>query len=101
MIIDKLTTAANNINKARHKKALSELNEISKGVLNELKRYFHDGDKDKELQKARSTAGEIQHKLDFAFRADGIKLFGLMMKVFMLDEVTVLKLFREKIDDIV
>ena len=100
LIIDNLNVAANNINNARHEKILAELNEISQTILSELFKYFHSNDKDEELQKAKSTAGSIQKKLDTAFRADGIKHYGQMMKEFMLDESAVIKLYREKIDDI-
>ena len=100
LIIDKLTIAANNINNARREKTLAELNEISQTIFNELLKYFHSNDKDEELKKAKSMAGNIQHKLDTAFCADGIKLYGQLMKDFMLDEGSVLKLYREKIDSI-
>jgi hypothetical protein len=100
LIIDKLTIAAGNINEARLEKTLAELNEISNAILDELKRHFHDGNKDAELQKAKSAAGDIQLKLDLAFRAEGIKLFGQMMKAFMIDEGSVHTLYRKKIDDI-
>jgi hypothetical protein len=100
LIIDKLTIAANNINAARHEKTLAELNEISRIILDELTKYFHTGDKDKELQKAKSTAGSIQHTLDMAFSADGIKLYGQMMKELMLNEGSVLEFYRKKVDDI-
>lgn len=100
LIIDKLTIAANNINQARIEKMRFELNEISVNILSELLKYFHSNDKDDVLIKAKSTAGEIQHKLDVAFSADGIKLYGQLMKEFMIDESVVLELFRKKIDDI-
>lgn len=100
LIIEKLTIAANNINPARIVKMRSELNEISQTLLAELLKYFHSNEKDRELQKAKSIAGDIQHKLDTAFRADGIKLYGQLMKELMLDEGSVLELYRKKIDDI-
>ncbi len=100
LIIEKLTIAAANINKARLEKTITELNEISQHLLAELLKYFHSNDKDEELQKAKKLAGEIQFKLDKAFSADGIKLYGLMMKEFMLSESKVLEIFRKKIDDI-
>jgi hypothetical protein len=100
LIIDKLTIAANNINSARHEKILVELNEISQLILDELLKHFHSNDKDEELQKAKSTAGDIQFKLATAFSADGIKLYGQMMKEFMIDEGSAIELFRNKIDDI-
>jgi len=100
LIIDKLTIAANNINHARREKTLTELNEISQTILTELLKFFHSNDKDEELQKAKATAGNIQLQLDTAFSADGIKLYGQLMKELMLDEGSVLELYREKIDDI-
>ncbi|MDR1937445.1 MAG: putative virulence factor [Tannerellaceae bacterium] len=100
LIIDKLTIAANHINAARREKTLAELNEISAIILAELLKYFHTGDKDEELKKAKATAGNIQHTLDMAFSADGIKLYGQMMKELMLDEGSVLEFYRKKVDDI-
>lgn len=100
LIIDKLTIAANNINNARREKTLAELNTILQNILDDLLKYFHSNDKDEELRKAKSTAGDIQHKLDTAFSADGIKLYGQLMKELMLDESSVLELYRKKIDDI-
>ena len=100
LIIDKLTIAANNINPARMAKMQTELNEISQIILAELLKYFHSNDKDEELKKAKATAGDIQHRLDTAFSADGIKLYGQLMKELMLDEGSVLELYRKKIDDI-
>ncbi len=100
LIIDKLTIAANNINPARIAKMQTELNEISKVILVELVKFFHSNDKDNELQKAKSIAGDIQHKLDNAFSADGIKLYGQLMKELMVDEGSVLELYRKKIGDI-
>ncbi|NLO69357.1 MAG: hypothetical protein GX102_00055 [Porphyromonadaceae bacterium] len=98
LIIDKLTIAANNIPTARREKTLVELNEISQTILAELLKYFHSSDKDEELQKAKNIAGDIQFKLATAFSADKIKDFGQMMKELLLDESTVLELFRKKID---
>jgi hypothetical protein len=100
LIIARLTVAADNINNARNEKMLAELSEISQAIYDELLKYFHSGDKDTELQNAKHAAGNIQHRLDFAFRADGIKLYGQLMKEFMLDEASVLELYRKKIDDI-
>jgi len=100
LIIDKLTIAANNINDARKEKTLAELKEISSMILTELRKHFYSNDKDEKLQKAKETAGDIQLILVNAFKADGIKHYGQLMKEFMVDEGTVLKLYREKIDDI-
>jgi len=100
LIIDKLTIAANNINEARMQKMRTELNEISQNIRVELAKHFHSNDKDEELQKAKSTAGNIQFKLANAFRADGIKLYGQLMKELMIDESTVIELYRKKIEDV-
>lgn len=98
LIIDKLTIAAININPARMEKMLAELNEISQTILAELLKHFHSNDKDDELQKAKNTAGDIQFKLATAFSADKIKNYGQLMKELMLDESSVLELFRKKVD---
>jgi len=98
LIIDKLTIAASNITIARREKTLLELNEISQAILAELIKYFHSNDKDKELQKAKNTAGDIQFKLATAFSAEKIKNYGQLMKELMLDESTVLELYRKKVD---
>jgi hypothetical protein len=100
LIIDKLTLAANNINRARYEKSVTELNEISQTILCELFKYYHSNDKDEELQKAKSIAGNIQYKLAEAFSADGIKYYGQLMKELMVDESVVLELYRKKINDI-
>lgn len=100
LIIDKLTIAANNINDARREKMITDLNEISQTILTELLKHYHSNDKDEELQKAKSIAGDIQHKLAIAFGADGIKQYGQLMKELMLDESVVLEIYRKKIDDI-
>jgi hypothetical protein len=100
LIIDKLTIAANNINNALREKTFRELNEITQVVLTELQKHFHSNDKDEELQKAKSTAGNIQFILDTAFRADGIKHYGQLMKDLMIDEGSVLELYRKTVDNI-
>jgi hypothetical protein len=98
LIIDKLTIAANHINPARIDKMRDELSEISKTITTELLKYFHSNDKDEELQKAKDTAGDIQFKLATAFSADKIKNYGQLMKELMLEESSVLELFRKKVD---
>ena len=100
LIIEKLTIAAENINSARVEKIANELEGIASTIHKELLKHFHSNDKDKELQKAKSIAGDIQFKLDTAFRADGIKLYGQLMKELMINEGLVLQLYRNKIDDI-
>jgi hypothetical protein len=100
LIIDKLTIAANSINEARLDKMQMELNQVTQIIRTELIKYFHSNDKDQELQKAKSTAGNVQFKLATAFRADGIKLYGQLMKELMIEESAVIELYRKKIDDI-
>jgi hypothetical protein len=98
LIIDKLTVAANNIKAARREKTLMELNELLQDIIIELLKHFHSSDKDEELQKAKNTAGDIQFKLATAFAAENIKNYGQLMKELMLEESTVLELFRKKVD---
>jgi hypothetical protein len=100
LIIEKLTTAADNINSARLTKMTRELNEISQAILSELMKYFHSNDKDEELKKAKNIAGDIQFKLATSFSGDQIKAFGQLMKELMVDEKSVLDLFRKKIEAI-
>ncbi len=99
-IIDQLTVASEYINEARRRQFQSALQLIHEEIIVELLKYFHDDDNDKDLQKALSTAGNIQHQLDTAFRADGIKHYGQLMKELMLDESLVLELYRKIINDI-
>ncbi|MCL2650063.1 MAG: putative virulence factor [Candidatus Azobacteroides sp.] len=100
LIIDKLTIAADNINPARMAKMRIELNGIFQTIINELLKHFHSNDKDEELEKAKNTAGDIQVKLATAFSADKIKNYGHLMREFMLDEGSVLELFRKKVNDL-
>ena len=100
LIIDRLSIAAKNISKAVFEKRYTELNEITQKVTTELNKYFHSSDKDQELQKAKSTAGNIQFSLDTSFTAEGIKYFGQLMKELMIDEITVNELYRKILDNI-
>tara|TARA_Y100000385_G_C13108238_1_gene649844 strand:- start:5364 stop:8207 length:2844 start_codon:yes stop_codon:yes gene_type:complete len=100
LIIEKITIAANHINSARIEKISSELDEILNLIHVELLKYFHSNDNEKELQKAKSTAGAVQWTLDSAFGGDGIKHFGQLMKELMVNESHVLELYRNKIDDV-
>lgn len=99
LIIDKLTIAAKNINDAHLEKAIRDLNAISQGILEELKKYFHDSESNALLQKAKSTAGSIQANLDIVFGKNPY-FFGQMMKILMIDESAVYNLYLEKIRDI-
>ena len=98
LIIDKLSIAANSINPARMSKMLTELKEISLTIIAELNKHFHSEDNDKELRKAKDKAGDIQFKLATAFSADKIKNYGQLMKELMLDEGSVIELFRKIVD---
>jgi len=100
LIIEKLTIAAENINPARLAKIRTELNEISKTMLDKLSKYFHSDNKNENLKKAKANAGDIQSKLDDAFRGEGIKRYGLLMKELMLDEFTARTLYQSKINDV-
>jgi len=100
LIIDKLSIVADNINPARIAKMRAELDEITQTILAVLLKYFHSNDKDGELQKAKFIAGDIQHRLDAAFSADGIKRYGQLMKELMISESSVLELYRTTINDI-
>lgn len=100
LIIEKLSLVANNINIARRDKIITELIEIKQQIISELRKHFHGEDKDEALQKAKNTAGDIQFKLATAFAADKIKNYGQLMRELMLDEASVLELYRKKIDDI-
>ncbi len=100
LIIAKLTEAAMFINPARIEKMRIELINLSQNILNELLKHFHSNNKDEELQKAKNMAGDIQFRLATAFAADKIKNYGQLMKELMLDESTVIELFRKKLDDL-
>ena len=100
LIIKKLSIAANNINAARNEKTKTELNAIARGIISELKKHYHSSESDEALQKARQTAGALQVRFDIGFGGDKIKLFGQMMKEFMVNEGDVYKLYHAKIHDI-
>lgn len=100
LIISKLTLAAKNINAARFEKLQRELNALLFEMIAELNKYFHSNDKDQELQKAKSKAGNIQFKMNSAFSADGIKLYGQLMKELMISESEIFELFRNIIENI-
>ena len=100
LIISKLTIAAENSLAARQAKIRSQLIKITEELHKALYKHYHNADKDEELLKAKATAGNIQHCLDTAFAADGIRQYGRMMRDLMVDEGDVLHLFRSCIDDI-
>lgn len=99
-IIDQLTVASEHINIARRKQFQAALQLIKEEVIAVLLKFFHTNDKDEDLRKAKSTAGNIQLQLDTAFRAGGIKNYGRLMKELMIDEASVHELYRKKLDDI-
>ena len=99
LIIDNLTTAANNINTARREKIIRELNAMVADIVKLLKDKYNSPDKAEELLKAIRTAGRMQAKLDSAFGRDHY-FFGPMMKELMLNNTNVYHLYHEKIRDI-
>ncbi|MDR2824097.1 MAG: putative virulence factor [Prevotellaceae bacterium] len=99
LIIDKLTLAANEINAARLKKSIKELNAISQDIINLLNEYYNSPDKAESLLRAIATAGTIQANLDIAFGRNPY-FFGTMMKELMLNNSNVYTLYLEKLRDI-
>jgi hypothetical protein len=100
LIINHLTIVAESLSPARLEKARRELIVITEGILNELKKYYHDSDSDIMLQNAKSVAGALQLKFDSAFGGPNIKHFGKMMKEIMLDKSIVFEFYEKKINDI-
>jgi hypothetical protein len=100
LIIAKLNAAAaaEKINVARMTKMREELTNIAQAVIAELCKYFYDNDEDKELQRAQEIAGDVTSRLTNAFSADGIKLYGQLMKELMLEEASVLQLYNRIIN---
>jgi hypothetical protein len=99
LIIANLTLASNNIQDARVEKMLKELNDISQGILTELKKHYHDSDADSRLLKAKETAGGMQMKLDISFGQNPY-FFGQMMSEFMLSESKVYEVYHNILKDI-
>jgi hypothetical protein len=100
LIINNLTIAAESLSPARLEKASRELNFITEGIHNELKKYYHDSDSDTLLQNAKSVAGAIQLKFDSVFGGSNIEHFGFMMNEIMLDNSIVFEFYEKKINDI-
>ena len=100
LIIEKLNKVSDKINVANSEKVKRELMKIREDVMAEISKYFHSNDKDDELRKAKSLAGEIQYKLDCYFRGDGINTYGLFIKEMNFRESETIKCFKEIIDDI-
>lgn len=100
LIIEKLGILSNFINPARIEKIRKELSEILTEMVSEMRKYHHSNDKDEEIIKSKAKAGEIQFRLDTAFRANGINQFGQFMKDLMIAESNVVEVMRKRIEDI-
>jgi len=99
LIIENLTIAADNAEKARNEKIVERLKEMLKEICDFLKDNHNSDDKAKELVKAIRTAGTIQAKLAIAFGANPYFL-GTMMRELMLTQAEVHNLYQIKIRDI-
>lgn len=100
LIIKNLDIVSEKISVANNEKTKRELIRIQEEVMEEISKSFHSSDKDDELRKAKSLAGDIQHKLDLYFRGDGINDYGLFIKDMEIRESETIRCFREIIDDI-
>jgi hypothetical protein len=99
LIIEKLTIAANNLEKSRTVKFSRDLESLIKSVFDELRRHFHDDDADKRIAEKMKKAGKIQLELDVAFGKDPY-FFGRLMQKFLLKESFIYNFYLEKINDI-
>lgn len=100
LIIGKLNIASSNLPKAREGRIVEELIGEAELVNKVLKEFYHNQDSEKDLEKAKQIAGQIQFNLATSFASDKIKNFGRLMKELMVDETDVLNLFRKKLDAI-
>lgn len=100
LIIRNLDIVSEKISFANNEKTKKDLEKIQKEVMEEISKSFHSNDKDDELRKAKSLAGDIQHKLDLFFSGDGINSYGFFVKDMELRESETIKCFREVINDI-
>ena len=98
-IINKLNTAAENINLARSNKITDELNRNLKSVFGVLEQNYHDSDISALLKKAKQKAGNIQLNLDSAFGKDPY-FFGSLMLKLMLTQSGIYELFITKVQQL-
>jgi hypothetical protein len=99
LIIEKLTIAANNLERSRTQKFKRDLEHIINDVYDKLKSHFHDDDADKLIAEKINKAGKIQLELDVSFGKDPY-FFGRLMQKFLLKESFIYNFYLEKINDI-
>jgi hypothetical protein len=99
LIIEKLTIAANSLERSRTQKFKRDLDNIIQSIFDELKRHYHDDDADKRIAEKIRKAGQIQLNLDISFGKDPY-FFGKLMQKFLLKESFIYNYFLEKINDI-
>jgi hypothetical protein len=99
LITEKLTIAANNLERSRTQKFKRDLDNIVKKLFDELSRHFHDDDADKRIDEKMRQAGKIQLALDTTFSKDPY-FFGRLMQKFLLSESFIYNYYHAKINDI-
>jgi hypothetical protein len=99
LIIERLTIAANNLEKSRTQKFKRDLENIAASFFNELNRHFHNDDADKRIAEKMKKVGNIKLELDVAFGKDPY-FFGKLMQKFLLKESFIYNYYLEKINDI-
>jgi hypothetical protein len=99
LIIEKLTIAADNLEKSRTRKFKRDLKALIESLFDELRRHFHDDDADKRIAEKMKKAGRIQLELDVAFGKDPY-FFGQLMQKFLLKESFIYNYYLTKINDI-
>ena len=99
LIIENLTIATENINKAREDRFTNKLNDLAKNLKEELKKNYHSGDSDDLLIKAKESAGRLQAKLDISYgRAP--YFFAEMINSLLLSEGDVYNHYRNIINNL-
>lgn len=93
LILENLTIATKNINKARESKFIHKLNELSINLKDELKKHYHSGDSDDLLVKAKESAGRLQAKLAISYGRDPY-FFAEMVNNLQISEGNVLNHYR-------
>jgi len=99
LILENLTIATKNINKAREDRFTNKLNHLAENLKDELKKHYHSGDSDDLLIKAKETAGRLQAKLDISYgRAP--YFFAEMIDSLLLSEGNVYNHYRSIINNL-
>jgi hypothetical protein len=99
LIIEKLTTAAENLEQSRTAKFSRDLESLIKSVFDELRRHFHDDAADQRIAEKVNKAGNIHLELGFLFGKDPY-FFGQLMQKFLLKESFIYNYYLKKINDI-